>query len=102
MLRVRVGSLDESNIVPALFKISGAGLAMALVVQTTKYWLAPHVNMQTGVGVLTQGFVAGMLGIAVFLIIALAMGSDEARAIKNAFTKKLFRAQEARPVEIIE
>ncbi|OGL68645.1 murein biosynthesis integral membrane protein MurJ [Candidatus Uhrbacteria bacterium RIFCSPLOWO2_01_FULL_47_24] len=102
MLRARLRSLDEAQIVPALFKISGAALAMALVVQATKYWLAPQVNMQTGVGVLTQGFVSGTLGLTVFLITALAMGSDEARAIKNAFTKRLFRGKDVRPVEIVE
>ena len=102
MLRGRLRSLDEQSIIPALFKISVAGLAMAIVVQAAKYTLAPYLNMQTGLGIFTQGFIAGTLGLAVFLLIALALESSEARTIRNAFVKKLFRAKESRPMEIVE
>lgn len=102
MLRGRLGSLDEASIIPSLLKISAAALAMAIVVQSVKYSIAPYLNMQTGLGIFTQGFVAGALGLAVFLLIALAMGSPEAITIRNAFVKKLFREKEARPMEIVE
>lgn len=102
MLRHRVGSLDEASIVPSLFRITSAALVMAVVVQSMKGWIAPHVNMQTGLGIFIQGAVSGLMGLTVFLIAALAMGSDEARAIRAAFTKRLFREKDVRPVEIVE
>lgn len=102
MLRLRLGSLNEESLVRALFKISAAALLMAIVVQAMKSVVAQYVNMQTGWGIFTQGFVAGTLGLAVFLFTALAMGCEEAEQIKQAFKKRLFRAKEARPVEIVE
>ncbi|MBI2552823.1 murein biosynthesis integral membrane protein MurJ [Candidatus Uhrbacteria bacterium] len=102
LLRARMGSLDEFSIITSTFKISAASLALAIVVQATKYAMAAHVNMQTGWGIFAQGAVAGVLGLAVFLLVALAMGSPEAEQIKNAFAKRLFRAKEARVVEIVE
>ena len=101
VLRRRIGSIGEAEIIPALFQISVAGLAMAVVVQALKYLLAPHLNLHTGIGIFTQGFISGVLGLAVFLMVALAMHSQEAHAIRNAFTKRLFRGKEARPTEII-
>lgn len=97
MLRIRLGSLKESVIIPSLFKISGAALVMGLVVQSAKSAVAPYVNMQAGWGIFTQGFVAGLLGLAVFLIAALAMKSEEAERIREVFKKKLFKSKEARP-----
>ncbi len=102
MLRLRMGSLDESHIVPSLFKISAAALIMALVVQAMKPLVASYVNMQTGWGIFTQGLVSGLLGLMIFLIAALALGSDEARHIKEAFSKRFFRAKAAQPVELID
>lgn len=101
-LRLRTGSLEEHQIVVCLFKISVAGLIMAVVVQAAKYVVAPLVNMQTGLGIFTQGLVAGLLGLLVFLLAALALGSDEARAIKSAFQQRLFRDKESRPLELVE
>lgn len=102
MLRLRVGSLDETHIVPALMKISCAAVVMALVIQALKYVVALHVDMERGWGIFTQGAVAGGLGIFAFLGIGLAMGSEEARSIRDTFRKKLFRSKEARPMEIVE
>lgn len=102
LLRLRVGSLDEANIIGALFKISAAAIAMAFTVQALKPLVAAHVNMQTGWGILTQGFISGSFGLMVFLLAALAMGSQEARQIKAAFSKRLFHSKAARPLEIVE
>lgn len=101
VLRRHLGSLDEAAIIPSLFKISLAAFAMAIVVQSMKKIVAPHVDMHTGLGIFTQGFVAGVLGLAIFLFAALAMGSPEAQSIRDTFRKKLFRAKEARPTEIV-
>lgn len=101
-LRMRLGSLSEADIVPSLFKISAAALVMAFVVQSMKTVVAPYVDMHTGIGIFTQGFISGVLGLAVFLMAALAMGSPEAQSIRETFKRKLFRAKEARPVEIVE
>lgn len=102
MLRFKVGSLDELRLIPAVLKISAAALLMALVVQSMKYVIAPYLDLQTGFGIFAQGFIAGMLGLAVFLMSALVMGSEEAQEIKNAFTKRLFREKSARPSEIVQ
>ena len=96
MLRHRLGSLDESHIVVALLKISVAALAMATVIQGAKYGLAPFLDMRSGLGIFAQGFISGALGILTFILVALAIGSDEARTVKVAFTRRLFKSKESR------
>lgn len=90
-LRIKFGSLDESNILKSALKISLAAFIMAFVVQTMKFILAPLVNMQTFLGVFSQGFGAGLAGLGVFAVIGVALGSREMIAVRDAIKYKLFR-----------
>lgn len=101
-LRRRVGSIGEIEIVPTIFKISVAGLAMVLIVQTIKVALSAYLDFHTGIGIFMHGFISGTIGLAVFLFVALALGSEEARQIKAAFSRRLLKGKNVRPVEIID
>lgn len=102
MVRSRLGSLDEQYMIPALMKITIASMLMAMVIQGTKYAVAPYLNLQTGLGIFAQGAIAGLLGCTVFWGAALALRSEEAQHVRNAFAKRLFRVKHARPTEIVE
>ncbi len=88
-LRHRIGDLGERRIFRALAQMSGAGLLMAFVIQMMKSVLASVVNMQTGVGIFTQGFVAGIAGIATYLAVAYVIGSEEAKEVMALYAKKV-------------
>lgn len=100
MLRIKFGPLDEGNILKSTFKISAAASLMAFAAQTMKSILAPYVDMQTFLGVLGQGFGAGTVGIFIFSVVALVLGSREMAALRDAIKYKLFRIK--RPIVNIE
>lgn len=91
LLRHRLGSLDEGRIVPALLKISVAALGMGLTVQLSKNLIAPLVDMQTFLGIATQGAGAILAGGLIYLAIGLGLRSHEMRIFVDAFKKKLVR-----------
>lgn len=100
MLRIKFGPLDEKNILKSTLKISAAASLMAFAVQTMKFVLLPYIDMQTFLGVFGQGLGAGMVGILVFVSVALALGSREMNAVRDAVKYKLFRIK--RPIINIE
>ncbi|MFA5413404.1 MAG: murein biosynthesis integral membrane protein MurJ [Patescibacteria group bacterium] len=100
MLRIKFGPLDEGNILRSTFKISAAASLMAFAVQTMKAILAPYVDMQTFLGVFGQGLGAGSVGIFIFSVVALALGSREMNAVRDAVKYKLFKIK--RPIINVE
>ncbi len=65
-LRQHVKTLHEGKMLHSLYKVSIAGLAMALAIQLTKSPVAAIVNMQRFWGIFVQGFVTGVIGIVVY------------------------------------
>jgi peptidoglycan biosynthesis protein MviN/MurJ (putative lipid II flippase) len=90
-LHRRLGSLEEGRLVHALARMSAAGLAAAAIVQLTKTVLGNAVNMQTFLGVFTQGAVAGLLGLVVYFAVAHFLGLEEARSFTGAFQRRFAR-----------
>lgn len=88
-LRLRIGSLGEAKIFRALIPLSVAGAVMALVIQGLKVWLATMVDMQTFVGIFSQGFGAGIAGLAAYFAVAFALGSPEARHVLSMYRRKV-------------
>ena len=90
-LRKKTRSLDEKRIIGAVLKISVATLAMAIVTQFMKYGIEPYFGTRTFIGVFLQGFVSGLVGIAVFVVVALAVRSQEMYTFLNAIKKRLYK-----------
>lgn len=91
ILRFKIGSLDEVNILGSVLKISVAALAMAFTVQAMKFILAPYLDMQKFWGVLGQGVGSGLAGLGVFAVIGIALGSKEMIALRDVIKYKLFK-----------
>jgi len=91
ILRVRVGYLYEVPIVQSLYKISVAALAMGFVIQVSKYVIEPFLNMQTFLGIFTQGLFAGGLGLIVYCTICLILRSPEMLNFKASVQRRLFK-----------
>lgn len=86
-LRVRMGDLDDRQIMNSTFKILVGALFMGLAIQGGKYLIAQFVNMRTYVGIFLQ--TAGALGVGgmVYLIIALYWDFSEVEIIKHWLKK---------------
>jgi putative peptidoglycan lipid II flippase len=92
-LRCRLGSLDEIAILPALYKISTAGIFMGITIQLMKSVMAPLVDMQTFWGISIQGATAGLVGCAVYILTGLALKSHEMKVFVEAIKKKFVRTK---------
>jgi len=87
-LRHRIGDLGERAVLRTLALTSVAGVAMAVVIQCLKIAVAGVVDMQTFMGIFTQGAVAGLTGIGVYIGAAYLMGSEEARDVVRLYRRK--------------
>ena len=93
MLKRRIGSLQESNIITLFIKISIAALAMAITIQYLKTPLAAIINMQTFVGIFTQGLLSGTAGIAVYLIISAMLRVHELSILIKSIEKRFLKTK---------
>ncbi|MBT4723070.1 hypothetical protein HOB30_04885 [Candidatus Falkowbacteria bacterium] len=90
-IKLKVDKLRFQGVLRSLLDISIASLVMGVVIQYTKAGLGNLVEMSRFWGVLAQGLVAGLMGIAVFCIISSWLKNEEYTNFVQAFRGKLFR-----------
>lgn len=90
-LRHKVGSLGESEIISSVFKISVAGILMALTIQFGKIPLARIFNLDTFLGIFGQGAIAGLAGLAVFVLAAYLLKTQELLDLFAVVRRRLWR-----------
>ena len=91
-LRLRLGSLGEAKIFRAVVVLSFCGLAMAAAIQATKMALGSVVDMHSFMGIFTQGAVAGVVGLAVYIGAALALGNHEVKQAISMIRRRMSSA----------
>jgi len=101
-LRVKTRNLDEKNIFWSILKIVAATLVMAAVTQFMKYGIEPFFGTRTFLGIFLQGLIAGLVGIAVFIVAGLGLRSKEMYTFVNAIRKRIFKEQRFYPEEIVD
>lgn len=85
LLRLKLHWLDERRIVKSLLKISAISIVTGGIIQITKHLIAPHVDMQTFIGVFIQFAAAGGIGVIIYLFLALLCRCEEINALKKIF-----------------
>lgn len=88
-LHNELGSLDEKKILNSVLKFSIASIACGITVQGMKLLIWPYIDMSTLVGVLTQGFVSGCFGFAVYIAFCSLLKSEELSYFWEAFKRRL-------------
>jgi len=88
-LRIEVGNMDEIKILLATIKFSVAVIACGITVQGMKLVVWPYVDMTRLWGVLTQGLVAGMFGLFIYLAVCSLLRSRELFGFWEAIKKRL-------------
>ena len=87
-LRRRVATLHELPIFQSLYKISVAGLFMALTIQLLKAPLAAVFDLTRFTGIFLQGLIAGLAGLATYGFIAYSLRLDALIAFLSSFKKR--------------
>ncbi|NQT49913.1 murein biosynthesis integral membrane protein MurJ [Candidatus Kuenenbacteria bacterium] len=90
-LKIKVKDIGHNGILIALAKISFASLLMGVAAQYIKTWIGLSVDMQRFWGVLTQGFVAGIVGIAVFVLVGYLLKTEELLSFMASLKRKMFK-----------
>ncbi len=93
-LRIEVGTLHESTILTSLFKICGATIVMALLVQWSKTWFGNTLGTTTFWDVFLQGLIPGLLGLLVYGLIMFFLKSQEMLSLIEVIKKRMFRQKE--------
>ncbi|MEI6378990.1 MAG: murein biosynthesis integral membrane protein MurJ [Candidatus Falkowbacteria bacterium] len=88
-LRREVGSLDELMIVKAVAKFAGATILALMVVQLIKDWIEPMVDMNRFWGIITQGGIAGLAGLVVYLLFCWLFKSEEMMDFSRSLVNRL-------------
>lgn len=88
-LRIDMGGLDEIKILISTFKFSVAALAGGLVAQSMKSIIWPVIDMTKFLGVFIQGFIAGISGIIIYILICMLLRSEELFGFWNGIKRKI-------------
>jgi putative peptidoglycan lipid II flippase len=89
MLRIELGYMEEKRILISTVKFSVAALAAGIAVQGTKLVVWPYVDMTRFWGVFTQGLLAGISGILVYLAFCSLFKSEELFHFWSAIKRRL-------------
>lgn len=87
ILRKKMGYLDDWQMLKSFSKIILACLFMVIAIQKAKYFIAHLVDMQTFLGIFLQGFLAGLFGLFIFLLISWLLKSEELKSFNLFFRK---------------
>jgi putative peptidoglycan lipid II flippase len=90
-VKIKIKALRFEGVLRSLFEISIASFVMGVVIQYTKAGLGNLVDMSRFWGILAQGLIAGLMGIAVFVIIMSLLKNEEYTNFVQAFRRKFFK-----------
>lgn len=91
LLRMKISSLHEFDILASVFKTSMAAFTLGLSAHLMKYLIEPLTGTQTFVGIFLQGVISGIVGIGFFILVCIILRSDELHSLLLALKRHLFR-----------
>lgn len=98
-LKFAFGYLDEKKIARSLLVFTLAGIVCTAVTQGMKLLVVRFITLDTFMGVLSQGLIAGTVGLIVYVAMTYVLGSEEVRDFLQGLRLKLLR--KAKPAEAI-
>lgn len=90
-LRQKTHGLCDDKIIASIFKISAAGICMALTIQALKQPISWVVNMDKFWGILTHGFVSGVVGLLVYALICHLLKLEEMVHLQSSLKRRWLR-----------
>ncbi len=89
ILRREIGDLDEVKILFSVVKFTIAALVSGIAIQGAKLVVWPFIDMTKTIGVFAQGAFAGLVGLAVYILIIRLFKSEELFAFWNGIKRRL-------------
>ena len=86
-LHKKIHNISDEIILSSLFKISFNSIIAGLFSYATLHIIAPLVDMHTFLGIFIQGFVAGFIGLLIYIILSILFKLDEVQIIKKMLLK---------------
>lgn len=87
-LRKKTNGLDDEKIVSSIFKISVAGIFMAITIQILKYPISLLVDMEKFWGILIHGLASSVVGFAVYALICRLLKLDEMIHLQSSLKRR--------------
>ncbi len=100
-LRNNLKGIDGEKIMSSLFRIILAAIPMALVIQFSKYPLAKIFDQTHFFGILGQGLVASLAGLAIYLLICYLLRVPELMQLKNSLARRWLQTKNLPTAESI-
>lgn len=100
VLKRKIGSLDEWQILKSTAILSLSGLAAAAVMQSVKYEVVEHIQLDTFMHVFIQTGIAGGAGLFMYFAAAFVLRSPEMLAFAQGLHKRFMKA--AKPAEPVQ
>ncbi|MFH1632116.1 MAG: murein biosynthesis integral membrane protein MurJ [bacterium] len=98
-LRARVGSLDELRIARSLVILSASAIIGGFATQGMKAVVVQMITLETFIGVLLQGLIAGGVGLVVYGVAAYLFKSEELTEFGRGLKRRLLK--KAKPEETV-
>ena len=89
VLHFELKGLDDVRIFLSILKFSAAAISCGVAVQVAKTAVWPYIDMTRFWGVFTQGAVAGICGILVYLLVCYILGSEELFTLWELVKRKI-------------
>ncbi len=93
LINKKIGFIYHRKIYNPLLKISASSIIAGFFCYKTLYLVEPFLNTNTGFGLLTQGFFAGLVGLFTYCIISWKLGIEEFMIFKNSIQRRLFKTK---------
>lgn len=90
-LTIREFGLELGRLGRQLFEAVSAALAAALAAYATLSFVVEGINQETFIGIMLQGLVAGIAGVAAALLVYYLLGSVELREMYRSYHSRIFK-----------
>lgn len=100
-LRNILKKIDGEKILSSFFRIILASIPMALIIQFAKYPLAKIFDPTHFFGILGQGAVASLIGLAIYLLICYLLRVPELLQLKNSLARRWLQTKNLPTAEAI-
>lgn len=101
-LHLVFGTMDEERILISTAKFSMAAIAAGFTIQIMKLAIWPFIDMSRFLGVLTQGAVAGSLGLTAYFFVCFLLRSEEMFSFWGSLKRRVFKVKPKDKVSSIE
>lgn len=87
-LRASTQNMEESKLLGLCYRLTAAGLAMAVAIQAIKYPLAKIFNEHHSIGILSQGLASGILGLLVYGLVCRLLRVQEMVDLQQSLKRR--------------